>query len=70
VYFLISQADESAALVAGMTADLAIANSIIEDFRDVTLDVLDAVTTIEHIAVEVRKTSTTYSCIVRLKLCR
>eukprot|EP00953_Heterococcus_sp_UTEX-ZZ885_P014169 8058-Heterococcus_DN1.PRE.2 len=46
------QADDSAAMVVGITADLAIANSIIEDFRDVTLDVLDAVTTIEHIAVE------------------
>jgi hypothetical protein len=47
------QADVSANVIAGLRADVAVANSIIEDLKDVALDALDAVTTIEHIASEV-----------------
>jgi hypothetical protein len=49
----LSQADVSATVIAGLIADRAVANSFIEDLKYVALDALDAVTTIEHIAVEV-----------------
>jgi hypothetical protein len=53
VYCAMLQADVSANVIAGLRADVAVANSIIEDLKDVALDALDAVTTIEHIASEV-----------------
>jgi hypothetical protein len=47
------QAEQSAVVIAGLTADLAVAESIIEDYKLETAELRDDVAAVERSSVEV-----------------
>jgi hypothetical protein len=68
LYCTLLQADVSAAVIAGLRADVAVANSIIADLKDVALDLRYAVVAVGDVAIKVNRSSTPCSLYCALAL--
>jgi hypothetical protein len=58
VLYTMLQADVSATVIAVLIADREVANSFIQDLKDLALDLLDGVETVKDIGIKVCRSST------------